>query len=149
MNETDPGALPQWQHATCPDDVSGYTPTTDEIRNVWGEFSEYGGLTNRTSGGSLIDARYAEFDRWLATHDRDIQAQALREAADYRGPADEAAHFTPEARNLLRSLADLIYEMGASADDEKESRNAEEGNHRPDRMRAARLTETTEETNDD
>lgn len=61
--------------------MSGYTPTTDEIRNVWGEFSEYGGLTNRTSGGSLIDARYAEFDRWLATHDRDIQAQALRDAA--------------------------------------------------------------------
>lgn len=62
--------------------MSGYTPTTDEIRNVWGEFSEYGGLTNRTSGGSLIDARYAEFDRWLATHDRDIQAQALREVAE-------------------------------------------------------------------
>lgn len=91
MNETDPGTLPQWQHTTCPDDVSGYTPTTDEIRNVWGEFSEYGGLTNRTSGGSLIDARYAEFDRWLATHDRDIQVQALRDAA-YALRTDEAAY---------------------------------------------------------
>src|SRR5690606_16264708 len=63
--------------------VSGYTPTTDEIRNVWGEFSEYGGLTNRTSGGSLIDARYAEFDRWMRS-EREQQARFwMRVTKDY------------------------------------------------------------------
>lgn len=46
----------------------------------------------------------------------DIQAQALREAADCQGPADEAAHFTPEARNLLRSLADRISVLATEDD---------------------------------
>ena len=128
VNETDPGTLPQWQHTTCPDDVSGYTPTTDEIRNVWGEFSEYGGLTNRTSGGSLIDARYAEFDRLLATHDRDIQAQAPREAAD--------------DLDLPGSTATGYYASEAVSGYNDAERDIEAWLVK----RAARLTDTTEET---
>jgi len=101
-------------------------------------------LETRLPSGGLPPLNEPQVRTILTALLPEIQAQALREAADYQGPADEAAHFTPEARNLLRSLADLIYEMGTSADDEKESRNAEEGNHRPDRMRAARLTESKE-----
>lgn len=105
--------------------MSGYTPTTDEIRNVWGEFSEYGGLTNRTSGGSLIDARYAEFDRWLATHDRDIQAQALREVAD-AVPVDLWATFGRADRRVVEGFKEWLYSKAV--------------------QRSARLTTTTEET---
>ena len=42
-----------------------YKPTTEEVRSM------YGG------------PRYEpEFDRWLAAHDAEVRAQALREAAD-------------------------------------------------------------------
>ena len=54
------------------DDV--YTPTTDEIRAVWGAWGEYGGLTNAPSG--LMDDHYAEFDRWLAAHNATVAAVA-------------------------------------------------------------------------
>lgn len=56
--------------------MSDYKPSTEELRQVWGMFSEYGGLVDRPEE-TLIDERYAEFDRWLAT----VKAEALTEFA--------------------------------------------------------------------
>lgn len=52
--------------------MSEYTPTTDEVREAYRRWkyrfdSEKGG---------------PEFDRWLATHDAEVAARALEEAAD-------------------------------------------------------------------
>lgn len=60
-----------------------YTPTANDIREVWGGFSEYGGLVIRPSGtATFLDDRYAEFDRWLETVRAEAKAEALRDAAD-------------------------------------------------------------------
>lgn len=59
-----------------------YTPTANDIREVWGGFSEYGGLVIRPSGtATFLDDRYAEFDRWLETVRAEAKAEALNEAA--------------------------------------------------------------------
>ena len=46
--------------------MAEYTPSTEDVRNEYTGFGESGG---------------AEFDRWLAAHDRAVEAEALREAA--------------------------------------------------------------------
>ena len=52
-----------------------YKPTTEEVRSM------YGG------------PRYEpEFDRWLADHDAEVRAQALREAADKIHVSMQKAH---------------------------------------------------------
>ena len=51
-----------------------YTPTTDDVRDEWIE-SGQGSPTVRLHAG-------AAFDRWLAAHDTQVAAKALREAAD-------------------------------------------------------------------
>lgn len=56
-----------------------YTPTTDEIR----EYVEVGGEPRPWESPSEKDAaRAAAFDRWLAAHDREVAAKALRDWAD-------------------------------------------------------------------
>lgn len=81
------------------EEVNPYTPATNDLREVWAGFSEYGGLIIRPSGTStFLDDRYAEFDRWLAT----VKAQALNDVADQmydrftalwlRGKAREYTH---------------------------------------------------------
>ena len=56
--------------------MSDYTPTTDEVRDAYVD-------TGWAADGSLSDPRDPdEFDRWLAAHDAEVRAQALREAAD-------------------------------------------------------------------
>ena len=56
--------------------MSDYTPTSDEIRDIWTAWSDYGGLTSRPHSGTSDD-RYAEFDRWLAARDAKVAAKAL------------------------------------------------------------------------
>lgn len=59
-----------------------YTPKANDIREVWGGFSEYGGLVIRPSGTpNFLDDRYAEFDRWLETVRAEAKREALEEAA--------------------------------------------------------------------
>lgn len=48
-----------------------YTPTGDDVREVWGAWSIYGGLVTRPNGDPGWDGRYAEFDAWLARVRRD------------------------------------------------------------------------------
>lgn len=60
-----------------------YTPSRNDVREVWGGFSEFGGLVIRPSGiSSFLDDRYAEFDRWLQQERGKAKQEALREAAD-------------------------------------------------------------------
>ena len=51
--------------------MSNYTPTTDEVRDAYGYWSDSG-----------PHAPPDEFNRWLAAHDAEVRAQALNEAAD-------------------------------------------------------------------
>ena len=84
-----------------------YTPTTDDVRDEWIE-SGQGSPTVRLHAG-------AAFDRWLAAHDRDVRAQALREAADVldRQPA-KAKHGLPMMlrADWLRDRANRIEQGG-------------------------------------
>jgi len=48
--------------------MSEYTPTTDDVRECWSEAYQVGD-------------REGAFDRWLAAHDREVAAKALRDAA--------------------------------------------------------------------
>ncbi len=49
-----------------------YTPTTDEVRASY--------AVDGIGAPSLANGH--RFDRWLAAHDAEVRAQALREAAD-------------------------------------------------------------------
>ena len=77
-----------------------YTPTTDDVRDEWIE-SGQGSPTVRLHAG-------AAFDRWLAAHDAEVAAQALREAAS--APIPRAALNTRNngLRQWLRDRADRI-----------------------------------------
>jgi hypothetical protein len=54
--------------------MSDYVPTTSTVRAGWSDGHPFYATT-----GSY--ERYAEFDRWLAAHDREVAAKALRDAA--------------------------------------------------------------------
>ena len=49
-----------------------YTPTTEDVRLVYGS----------DSTGMLRGGLVAAFDRYLAAHDREVRVATLREAAD-------------------------------------------------------------------
>lgn len=63
-------------------------------------------LTTPLPSGGVPMLNESQVRTILAAVLPEIQAQALRDAADYQGPADSGAYLTPEARNLLRILAD-------------------------------------------
>lgn len=66
-----------------------YTPTTAMVEDAY--VQAYG---NRAPG--VHEMSIAEFDRWLAAHDREVAAKALREFAKkvYNGaPASRDANF--------------------------------------------------------
>lgn len=56
-----------------------YTPTTDEVRSMFTV-----GISDPTNP-KPVPARRAlhEFDRWLAAHDREVKAKALRDASEW------------------------------------------------------------------
>lgn len=55
--------------------MAEYIPTTEDIRTDW--------MAARHNGGGIPwDDAEAEFDAWLAEHDREVQARALEEAAE-------------------------------------------------------------------
>lgn len=53
--------------------MADFTPTTGEVRGAW--------VAARCTRDEEIPGQVAEFDRWLAEHDREVAAQALEEAA--------------------------------------------------------------------
>lgn len=59
-----------------------YTPTTEEVRDWYGHRNR---ATHQPVGEFykiMLTGAVAEFDRWLAAHDREVAANALRDAAE-------------------------------------------------------------------
>lgn len=56
--------------------MSEYTPTTKDVREVW----IYAQDITHDEGE---DFHGAEFDRWLAAHDAEVQAQAVAEEPEW------------------------------------------------------------------
>lgn len=54
--------------------MAEYIPTTDEVRAMY--------VTGTPPHRVSVTQGNAEFDAWLAEHDREVQARALEEAAD-------------------------------------------------------------------
>jgi hypothetical protein len=82
--------------------VTRNNPTTTDIRN-WATY-----VPDRSIGMHVSQPDAEAFDRWLAAHDREVAAKALRDAAsDYFD-----AHIYPvpprEVRAWLRGRADGI-----------------------------------------
>lgn len=95
------------------DEARRFVPTTEQVR------AEY--VTNRALRVPTTVSPAAEFDRWLAEHDAQVAAQALRDTADaveVIDPAWDSAlcidrmyHPVPE---WLRARADRIAAGGES-----------------------------------
>ena len=76
----------------------GYTPTTDEVEHRYAYDELY---------SMDCEADHHAFRRWLAAHDAEVRAQALREAAS--APIPRAALNTRNGlRQWLRARADRI-----------------------------------------
>lgn len=74
--------------------MTDYTPTTDYVRTMYGQ-----GLRNR-------DVE-AQFDRWLAAHDRAVAEKAWERGVDdaIRFTGEELRGLTPDIRNPYRKEA--------------------------------------------
>lgn len=60
--------------------MSEHTPTKYEVLEAWVAHTSH----DQPTAYDLVEA-YESFNRWLAAHDRQVQAEALRDAAaDYR-----------------------------------------------------------------
>lgn len=70
--------------------MNEYTPDTGEVRELWAAFSEYGGIVDRPASTGWDDYR-AEFDRWLAAHDKEVAADAWGEGYE-AGQHNEHEH---------------------------------------------------------
>ena len=102
----EPGMLTLTVHAHIGDE---YTPTTGEVRRFFVE-----GKSEEMHAASWIDRYAGEFDRWLAAHDAEVAARALREAAEAaydEWPGGSGVHCTPE---WLRVRADRIERQEAT-----------------------------------
>ena len=78
--------------------MSDYTPTTDEVEHRYAYDELY---------SMDCEADHRAFRRWLAAHDAEVRAQALREAAS--APIPRAALNTRNGlRQWLRARADRI-----------------------------------------
>lgn len=97
-----------------------YTPTTDEVRDAYGYWSDSG-----------PHAPPDEFNRWLAAHDAEVAAQALRDYAkgrylDFLEAPDLPWPDQPEgmARDYARAAAELMAHADriARAEQTKEDR---------------------------
>lgn len=62
-----------------------YTPTTEQVKRYWlyGANAWSAGVASDRDVPDPVDGDLpsAQFDRWLAEHDREVAAQALRTAA--------------------------------------------------------------------
>ena len=76
-----------------------YTPTTDEVEHRYAYDELY---------SMDCEADHHAFRRWLAAHDAQIAAQALREAADwldgFEGPGGRTSAHDRAGREIIRLL---------------------------------------------
>ena len=75
--------------------MSDYTPTTEDVEFCFvGEYDP--------------EMRSRAFHRWIAAHDREVRAQALREAADwldgFEGPGGRTSAHDRAGREIIRLL---------------------------------------------
>jgi hypothetical protein len=83
-------------------------PTTAEIRN-WATY-----VPDTSIGMHVSEQDAAAFDRWLAAHDREVAAKALRDVADEffaslpDGTPNGRAYNSYRVAWMLRERADLI-----------------------------------------
>jgi len=76
---------------TAPQGQEEYVPTTEQVRTGYAT-----GAYRFLTGTSYS---LAAFDRWLAAHDAEVAARALREAAEAaydEWPGGSGVHCTPE-----------------------------------------------------
>lgn len=71
-----------------------YTPTTEDV------------TTAALAGGIYSEA---EFDRWLAAHDAEVRAEALREAAKV------SRAYSTDSRDIPSHVADVLAERADKA----------------------------------
>lgn len=90
-----------------------YTPTTEEVREyveVGGEPRPWEEVTPESE--SKEAARAAAFDRWLAAHDAQVRADALREAGDgvlrIHNGTSRASEYAHDYRDWLLDEAERI-----------------------------------------
>lgn len=68
--------------------MSEFVPTTEYVRDAYQH-------SVMVSGPEMREALGAEFDRWIAAHDREVAARAVRQAAEdrfYDGDRDRTLH---------------------------------------------------------
>ena len=75
--------------------MSDYTPTTEDVEFCFvGEYDP--------------EMRSRAFHRWIAAHDREVRAQALREAAywldGFEGPRGHTSAYDRAGRDIIRLL---------------------------------------------
>lgn len=80
-----------------------YTPTAGQVREAYAD---------QTGVASRRQMHRDDFDRWLAEHDREVTARALRAAADAMGDLLECSGDT-RWDGRLRDRADAV-EAGAA-----------------------------------
>ena len=69
------------------------TPTTAYVQHCYG--LAFVDDTSSVGARRTVEAHRAEFDRWLAAHDREVAARAVRQAAEdrfYDGDRDRTLH---------------------------------------------------------
>ena len=62
--------------------IGDYTPTTEAVRAQFGERARLGWLPNVDPDHYDREAQLAMFDRWLAAHDAEVRAKALKPIRD-------------------------------------------------------------------
>ena len=77
----------------------GYMPTTAEVRYVY----KFGAMPEMDDRPRVVAEMELEFDRWLAEHDREVEARAIERAAD-------SGHFNAVACIDLYQYANKIRE---------------------------------------
>jgi hypothetical protein len=60
-----------------------YTPDTTDVRESYARAEADAEYKRRGIHPEQYTEYHEEFDRWLAAHDREVRAKALREAADF------------------------------------------------------------------
>ena len=81
--------------------MSDYTPTTDEMRNVYASAQALG-IRSGPPGAIEYNHGKAKFDRWLAEVERAAAARALEEFADQMTTGFNAGTLNAERRAIKR-----------------------------------------------
>lgn len=83
--------------------VADHTPTIGEVRDTYAD-------DQAKYRGRGVENAYADFDRWLADHDRRVRAEALRNAAPIIGKShvEVALGGADYVRGWLTKRANMI-----------------------------------------